>query len=343
MATFLLTTKNKVMQNKEITGIDFSKKTFDVFLLSNGEHIIFRNTATGFKQFLKWLQQRLKDNFQYAHVVMEHTGIYSYLFECFMHKHQISFSKVAAVKIKKSAGLIRGKSDKNDAKMIAKYGWDKQLELKLQSTPNSVVLELKNILSLRDKMVRDRAGYIARLKEQTEFLDLSKNDILVTTQKDILKAFDKGIEELKARISTIINKNEALAQNFKLLTSIKGIGVITATYMIAFTENFTAFDTWRQFACYSGTAPFPYESGISVKGKTKVSVYAYKKIKTILHLAALSAVRFNPEIKEYYDRRTAIGKNKMSTLNVVRGKLLSRMFAVVARQSEYKIEWLQAA
>jgi transposase len=132
-------------------------------------------------------------------------------------------------------------------------------------------------------------------------------------------------------------------KNYVLLTSIKGIGPVVATYMIAFTENFTAFDSWRQFACYSGIAPFPYESGKSIKGRTKVSTYAYKKIKSLFHMAALTSVRYTPEMKAYFDKRTEMGKNKMSTLNVVRNKIVARMFAVVKRQSAYELEWLKAA
>jgi transposase len=331
------------METKEIVGIDFSKETFDVFIETSRKHMVFRNGDYGFKQFVKWLHLSLGEDLRCVHIVMEHTGIYSFLFEKFLHQDNICFSKVSGLKIKKSAGLVRGKSDKIDAKMIARYGCEKRKELKLQKPSSEAVLQLKNLLSLRDKMVRDRAGYIARWNEQKQFLDLSMKDILIQAQQAVIRIFDKQIEKVEEEIETIIKSDEALHQNFKLLKSITGVGMVTATYLIAFTENFTAFETSRQFACYSGIAPFPYESGISVKAKTKVSVYGYKKLKTLLHLCALSAMKHNPEIKEYYERRTVQGKNKMSTLNIIRNKILSRMFAVVARKSEYKIEWLHVA
>lgn len=320
------------MQTKQIVGIDVSKDSFDAVIEQTGEHLVFTNNMQGFKKFTRWLDQRLSD----VLVVMEHTGIYSFLLEKYLHQKGISFSKVAGIKIKKSAGLVRGKSDRTDAQMIARYGIEKMRELKPENAPNAVTTELKNLISLRDKMVRDRAGYIARWKEQKRFLGLSLQDTLIEAQVAIIKVYDKQIDKLEQKIREVIKGDEAIENNFHLLTSIKGVGPVIATYMIAFTENFTSFDTSRQFACYIGIAPFPYQSGTSIKGKTKVSTYAYKKLKALLHLSALTAIQYNPEMKTYYERRTDMGKNKMSTLNVVRNKIVSRLFAVVRKQTEYQ-------
>jgi transposase len=113
--------------------------------------------------------------------------------------------------------------------------------------------------------------------------------------------------------------------------------------MLAYTDNFKKFATARQFACYVGIAPFGYDSGTSVKGRTEVSHFANKKLKSLLNQGALSATSFDPELKSYYERRVASGKNKMSVLNVVRNKLVYRMFAVIKRHSPFETEWKDAA
>jgi len=95
------------------------------------------------------------------------------------------------------------------------------------------------------------------------------------------------------------------------------------------------FDNWRKFASYSGTAPFPYRSGTSIKGRTKVSHLANKKIKTLLNMCARSAIVYNPEIKLYYQKRKDNGDNGMSVINIIRNKLISRIFAVVKRGTPY--------
>ena len=77
-------------------------------------------------------------------------------------------------------------------------------------------------------------------------------------------------------------------------------------------------------------------SGTSIRGKTKVSHLADKDMKTLLDLAAKSAIQYDKELREYYLRRIAAGKSKMSTINIVRNKILYSMFAVINRQTPYQ-------
>ncbi|MEO1546998.1 MAG: IS110 family transposase, partial [Bacteroidota bacterium] len=122
---------------------------------------------------------------------------------------------------------------------------------------------------------------------------------------------------------------------FGLLLSIKCIGKQAAMFLLVHTDGFTKFDNARQFAAYCGIAPYPYQSGTSIKGRSRVSPMANKGIKSLLNMCALSSIRHNSEIKRYYDQRIAAGKNKMSTVNIVRNKLVSRAFAVVNRGTPY--------
>lgn len=105
--------------------------------------------------------------------------------------------------------------------------------------------------------------------------------------------------------------------------------------MLVYTNCFTAFDDWRKFACYSGIVPFEYQSGTSIKGKKKINHFANKRLKALLSNAACTSIQHNPEMKQYYERRIKEGKNKMSTQNIIRNKIVARMFAVVGRGSEY--------
>jgi len=124
---------------------------------------------------------------------------------------------------------------------------------------------------------------------------------------------------------------------YTLLTSIKGIGVILAANIMVTTICFTKFDDSRKYACYCGTAPFKYSSGTSIKGRTKVSQMANKKMKALFNLAALSAIRHDPELKLYFDKRKANGANGMSTINIIRNKIIHRVFAVIKRGTPYVV------
>jgi transposase len=123
--------------------------------------------------------------------------------------------------------------------------------------------------------------------------------------------------------------------NYQLIQTIRGIGPVLAKYMIIYTENFTLFNDPRKFACFAGIAPFEYSSGSSVKGRTRVHPLANKHLKSLLNMAAMGPIQLDGEYKTYYKRRTDEGKNKMSTLNIIRNKLVFRIFAVVKRGTPY--------
>ena len=105
--------------------------------------------------------------------------------------------------------------------------------------------------------------------------------------------------------------------------------------MIMWTDNFNKFTDARKFACYSGIAPFEYSSGTSIKKRTKVRQLANKRAKALLDLGAKSAIIHDPEINQFYNRRIKEGKNTRSTRNIIRNKLVYRMFAVIKRQEPY--------
>ena len=151
----------------------------------------------------------------------------------------------------------------------------------------------------------------------------------------IIIALKSEIKKIEAAIKHIINNNPDIKTSFKLVTSLKGVSLIVGTYMIVYTCNFTKFANWRKFACYCGIAPFSNQSGISVKGPAQVSPIANKQLKRLLHLAAVSAASHDPELREYYIRRQSEGKSKMSTLNIIRNKVVARAFAIVKRGTPY--------
>jgi len=122
---------------------------------------------------------------------------------------------------------------------------------------------------------------------------------------------------------------------FSYPTSVTGIGVIIAAFMIVSTNNFTSFENGRKYACYAGIAPFDYSSGTSIKGKTKVSQMGNKRVKSLLSNGANSALRHDPEIKAYYARKMAENKDHKLIVNSICCKLVNRVFAVIKRQTPY--------
>lgn len=323
------------MQNFIFIGTDVSKLTLDHGLYTAMVHQKTANNSEGFKSWLTWVLQF--GSKEHLWVVMEHTGYYSYQFELFLHQQQIRYTKVAALEIKRSVGLVRGKSDKVDALLISRYGWMNRDRLEPQQLSAAVITELKDLVSLRDKLVRDRSGYKARMKEQAATRKYAKSHIQNKLQARMIKELTADIQEVEAAIKKLIKEDEALLNNYKLLVSIKAVGFVTAVYMLAYTENFRKFLNSRKFACYAGLAPFEHSSGTSLRGKKRVSHYANKKAKCLLNLAASVAIQHNPEMKTYYTKRVGEGKSKMGTLNIIRHKLIDRMFAIIKRGTPYTV------
>lgn len=329
------------MKVQHIIGADLSKKSIDLVCHLLKSHVQIENTNTGFKDLMQWLKEQ-KINASKTMIVMEHTGLYSYCFEKFLHQHQIPFCKVNALAIKRSIGLVRGKTDKLDAERIAAYGYEKKDKLAIDVPASETLKRLQMLYSTRERLVRHRASLTCAIKEY-KHIGLSEKDIIMQTQLQLIKNFDKQIEKLMTEIETIIERQETLRQNFRLLQSIRGVGKVVALVTIIKTHNFTRFANARKFACFCGTAPFPQNSGTSIRKKTRVSHLADKQMKSLLDLSAKSAIQYDKELREYYLKRTEAGKSKMSTINVVRNKILYRMFAVIKRQTPFLENYLQAA
>lgn len=325
-----------------IIGADLSKKSIDFATHHAGSYLKVTNDTRGYEQFIKWLKGQMVDLSDVL-IVMEHTGLYSYRLEQYLYSQQVSFSKVSGLAIKRSMGLVRGKSDKQDAARIARYGAEKTGQLVISQPTPQALQRLQMLHSTRERLVRNRASLITAVKEIQEVYEFKKSDIIIASQLQLIRCFDRQIEKLDQDIAAVVEAEKDIQCNYQLLQSIKGVGKVLALAMIIKTHNFTRFNNARKFACYCGTAPFENTSGTSIRGKTRVSHLADKRVKTLLDLAAKSAIQYDKELREYYLNRTANGKPKMSTINVVRNKLLYRMFAVIKRQTPFIENYLQAA
>ncbi|QCR21639.1 transposase [Pontibacter sp. SGAir0037] len=146
------------------------------------------------------------------------------------------------------------------------------------------------------------------------------------------------MEQVEEKMQLFIAKDDELKKKYDLLTSIKGVGKVLAISLLVYTQGFTRMDDARKLACYCGVAPFEYRSGTSVMGRTGVSKFANKELKHFLHMAAINSVRFNEELRLYYERKVGEGKSKMSVINAVRNKLLHQIVAAVKRGTPYELK-----
>ncbi len=323
------------MQKKEFfIGVDVSKLTLDVSVHGTKNHIRIANSAEGFKQLMAWLKS-LNIALCDCWFVMEYTGGYEYRLVQFCQSKQITFTRVPGLQIKKSLGMQRGKNDKIDSKRIAEYGYEKREKLKENKVCNVAITRLKQLLTQRRAFVKDRKAHEHRMKELLAMEDFKANDPTIKHYKQAVDFASKMIDKVEAQIRKIISKDEAMTRNFNLITSIPGIGEVNAWMTIAYTENFECFADGRSYGAYIGVVPYEHSSGTSIKGRSRVSQMANKPLKGDLSMAAKASVQHDPEIKEYYERRIAMGKKHMAVMNEVKFKLVLRMFAVVNKGEVY--------
>lgn len=319
-----------------IFGVDVSKKTVDITLAHNQEftHQQFTNDDEGMEQLMRWLKD-LNSAFENTLFCMEATGLYCFPLTQFLAVNSIDIWIEHAAQIKKSTALARGKNDKVDSQRIAVYATKYLDRLRLWKPMDATLEKIKHLASLRDRLVETKKRLETPIKEFEEMGNVVMAKLLTKTIKSSLTAIDKDLKNVESKIIDIVNEDDNLKLLYKLITSVVGIGFVTAINLIVHTNGFTILKDTRKLACYCGVAPFEYSSGSSVRGRTKVHFMANKKLKCNLHMASLSAVKLDADLKHYYERKVAEGKSKLSVLNAVKNKLLARIIAVVNKQQEY--------
>lgn len=320
---------------QDAVGIDVSKKTIDVQCHLSGAHRVFSNDCKGYLGMFKWVEKVTNGNRVFY--CFENTGNYSLKLASYLSSKGIVYVEESPITIKRSSGLVREKSDRIDAGMIARYAWLHREELEPSKLKSYIFQELGRLIGLRDQLVRNRAGLIGTLKEVQQMVNSPSTDTSCIVLKRNIDYLSKQIKAIETRLYDLITGEAVLNKSFTLLLSMKGIGFVLACQLIYHTDNFSRFKSWRQFSSYCGLAPFEYSSGTSLHRRKKCHYFGDRKMKSLLSMASISAIQHDQELRLYYKSKVSEGKPKMVALNNVRNKLLARAFAVVKRGTPYVV------
>lgn len=327
------------METQHFIGIDISKATLDWAVYSTQKGIIYQtqsaNSEAAIKATLKIIESLPSFERSKSVCCMEHTGIYNAHLLAYLYQLHFPIWLENSLQIKRAGGLQRGKSDTIDAIRIAEYAFRFKDKTRLWQPPRQVIQQLAALSSVRHRLLVARQQLQQPLQEQQEFVSPSLQKQLTKTCQASLKAINLDIEKIEKQIKNLIDKDPHLKELFDLITSVPGVGSATASEVIIATNEFTAITDPKKLACHAGVAPFEYQSGSSIRGKNKVNHHARKRLKSLFHLGAMSAIRVKGEIQDYYLRKVAEGKNKMSVLNAVRNKLIHRVCSVVHHRQKY--------
>lgn len=331
-------------------GLDVSKHTLDVALIRVVQGVkqpaisfVVDNTTAGLKEFKSILKQYCVPLNTKSLLVIENTGLYHRLLFNFCTHYKIPICVENAVQIKWSLGISRGKNDKVDARRIASYAYKNREELQPTAKDSDVLMELRDLLSLRGRLLKQINQANVPIKEMKSYCSKEEIKKLEKIISPALKGLKQSLQKTDQEIISIIQANKEIKEQYKLLLTIPGIGKIIALHFICYTRGFTTYRNGKQLASYAGVAPFEHRSGISIKGRNRISKMANKDLKRLLHLAAMSCIRNYPEFKTYFERKKSEGKHTMSVLNAIRNKIVLRIASVIKNKSPYMNNYVEAA
>lgn len=322
------------MQFKNIIGLDMAKENFELVMLEDGKkklQIPVENNQRAIKAVLR----KMKIDFSQTLFCMEHTGIYNNLLLAYLNQQKAQVWLENPIHIKRSLGLVRGKNDRIDAMRIAQFAYIHQSKATLWQPKREVIEKLKTLMGQRSRLLKARKALSVPIAEAKKFCLKQQVKMMEDNCRATLKAIGKDIQQVNQQIRQTIKSDERLKELFAIVTSVPNIGTVVGTAILVSTNEFKTIHTARKFACHCGVAPFEHTSGSSIRGKTRISHMADKELKTLLHIAALGSTSRPGELRNYFERKVAEGKNKMLVLNAIRNKLIHRVFACVRDEQKF--------
>lgn len=322
-------------------GADVSKLSIDFTALIAGEarHQKVSNTRRSIRSYFEAIKSELQADESSFIIGIENTGRYCWASLEVFAQSDVKLFLLSPLHVKKSLGMVRGKNDAIDSERIAHFMRKNVDELPVYQSPRRVVGELGLLLARRGKIQR----YISAEKvTKEELCAVSTSEVrsaILNDSKSLITVLKRRLEKIEKAIEKLIASDQQLNEKVKLTMSVPGVGKVLSWYLLVKTNEFKNFSDPRKLACYAGVAPFEYSSGTSIRGKTRVSFFADKKLKKILHLAALRVTQLKGELREFYLRKVAEGKNKMLVINALRNKIIHRIMAVINQNRPYQKEY----
>lgn len=332
------------MEFKFILGIDMSKEWFNYCLMSTSFEIIcegeIENQPDVIFQFISKLMKRKEfTSIEDILLVMEHTGIYvQNLVRGWLSKGGL-LSIVPATKVSDLLGGQLGweeKTDELDARRLSEYGIRFRDKIELWQA-KSHTLELLQRLQRQRRRIKDVINILnVPMNESIDFDSASIYETLKNSQAASITALKSDLKQIEKQLKELIETDPLLDELFKLITSVEGVGSVTAREIIIATQAFTKFTPQqaKSFARYSGVVTRKKRSG-KMKKRDRIPNMVNKKIKTVLTMGATSLIGTASDLGFFYERKMKEGKAHFSVINAMRNKLILRIFAVVRNHVMY--------
>ena len=299
--------------DKHTIGVDISKAHLDVHRLTDGAQRRFDNDAAGFKALIEWLGESVDQ------VIYEPTGAYHGEFERALHAAGLPLVKVnpyQARRFAQAAGLL-AKTDALDARCLAMMG--QALTLRRTQAYSARQAELKELGVAREALMKDRVAALNRRARLRQGLPKRQNEAR-------LRQVDRQLRALDIHIGHLVESDPPLSRRCTILTSIPGVGPITARGLLSEMPELGSLDA-KSAASLAGLAPMTRQSGqwrgraYVHGGRRRVRRMMYR-VRRMMYMAALAAMRCNPDLGRKYRQLRAVGKPPKVAITAIMRKLI---------------------
>ena len=329
---------------KQVAGIDVAQQELVVTLGSLYEdqtikflaYKVFTNTDTGIQLLINWVEKQIVEGLE-VHYIMEATGIYHQKFAYYLADNNKNVYIVLPNKISSYIRTLDIKTitDKSCSQAITQFGLERKLSV--WKKPDQTYNELQQLTRERDQIVQERSVIKNQLHAETvQARPHLKSIERMQARLNLLNAQEK---EIKKDIDTIINTNAVVKQSIERLTTIPGVGVLTAATVLGETNGFELIRNKSQLSSYAGLDVREKQSGTSVKGKSRISKKGNRSLRKCLFLPALTIVKWDDNFKEIYIRLTSKHGIKMKALVAIQRKILELIYILFKNETVYESKY----
>lgn len=307
-----------VTKIEHFVGIDVAKNSLAVYFSKNKKYLEIGNDNESFEKYFSEVDK------EKTLVILEGTGGYEYAVVNWLLTHQIMVHRTTGKKFKEFKGLMGkgAKTDKIDAKLLAEYGsiMVSRNDVVLYEQKDTDIENLKQIVEYINQLKNIRAAEKNKLKSPG--LWKIKSEI-----EETIKIFDDRIAVLEEEAHSLLKENERLQQRVEILTKYKGVGEATALFLLLHLPELGKVKP-KTIAALAGVAPYNSDSGKkigyrSTKGKGR------NPVKKALFISILSSVRYNEQMKKFYDSLLSRGKRKMVAIVACMRKMIVQLNAIM--------------
>jgi transposase len=303
-----------------VLGIDVGKSTLDAELLGlkTPRRAQFANTAKGFEKLGKWL---LRWKAERVHACMEATGSYGEALAIWLveHGHVVSIVNPLRIKAYGQSELVRTKTDRVDAGVIARFCRAQRPEA--WRPPSREQRELRALVRRLESLEEMRRAEVNRLE--------SAEGVVRESIERHVEYLEEQIEQTQQAIDEQVEGGEQLHQQCELLETIPGVGRRTAARLLGEMEKLSDYESGREVAAAAGLVPRERQSGTSVKGRARMSKVGSRRVREMLYFPAIVAMKHNPVIRALKQRLEERGKAAMVNVGAAMRKLLVLCYGVL--------------